>query len=233
MKKTLVLLLALFFAAGTAYSQQRVVQKSFDADENKRIELDLKFGENITVRAWDKKEVSFTAVIEINNGKLNDALLLDFDERISSLYVSSDYNKKLIRKGRREDCDDHYSTYTWNNGDNHAVCSHITYEIHVPGNADLVIESISSDIELVGVKGSIRAKSISGFIDLSWPSQAGAQLSMKTVSGEVYSGLENLKLINKKEGTPLVGYALKGSIGGGGPRVSLESVSGNIYLREN
>lgn len=219
--------------AGRSFSQQRVVEKSFAVDKNERIVLDLKFGEAITIKGWDKKEVAFRAVVEINNGQLNDALLLDFDEGANRLAVSADYDKQIIKQGRREDCPDHrYSTYNWNDdGGHYAVCSNIVYEIYVPRDADLEVESISSDIELFGLQGPVRAKSISGFVDLSWPDSRGAELSMKTVSGEVFSGLDNLALANKKRGAPLVGYELRGAIGSGGPRVSLESISGNIYIR--
>jgi hypothetical protein len=55
---------------------------------------------------------------------------------------------------------------------------------------------------------------------------------MKTISGEVYSGLDKLAMINQKGSVPLVGYELHGSIGSGGPRVDLESISGDIYLRK-
>lgn len=215
-------------------SQQRVVERTFAVSSQERIDLDLKFGKTITVKAWDKNEVSFGAVIEINNGKLNEALILDFEESKNGLTVSADYDKQLIKQGRRKDCPDrHYSTYSWNDdGDHYAVCSNIAYEIFVPRKTDLNIKSISSDIELIGMQGPVRAKSISGFVDLSWPERQGAELSMKTISGEVYSGLDNLTLTNRKEDVPLVGYELRGSIGTGGPRVSLESISGNIYVRK-
>lgn len=227
-------LMSLLFT-GQSLSQQRVVERSFEVGTGERINLDLKFGEAITVKAWDKNEVSFRAVIEINDGKLNDALILDFDQKKRGLTVSADYDKRLIKQVRREDCPDRrYSTYSWNDdGDHYAVCSNIVYEIFVPLNTDLEVESISSDIELIGLQGPIRAKSISGFVDLSWPSRQGAELLMKTISGEVFSGLDNLTLNNRKRGAPLVGYELRGIIAGGGPRVSLESISGNIYVRKD
>ncbi|MGK7371730.1 MAG: hypothetical protein ACNS64_16075, partial [Candidatus Halalkalibacterium sp. M3_1C_030] len=96
----------------------------------------------------------------------------------------------------------------------------------------LNVESISSNIELIGLKGPVNAKSISGFVDLSWAETNSADLSVKTISGEVYSGLDQLSLSNRKGDAPLVGYEIRGSIGSGGPRVSLESISGNIYLRK-
>lgn len=234
MKKIIITTILICFFTNLSKAQPHVVERKFDISEDARIQLDLKFGNAITISAWDKNEVSIRAVIEINNGKLNDALILEFDEGSKSLSVSADYDKQLIKQGRREDCPENgYSNYSWNNRDHYVICSSIVYEITIPRNADLSVESINSDIELISLQGPIKAKSISGFVDLSWPEHQGAELRMKTISGEVFSGLDNLRLNNQKRGAPLVGYELRGTVGkGGGPSVSLESISGNIYVRK-
>lgn len=234
MRNSVLAFLVVLIGCTASLAQQRVVERTFTLDPDGKVELELKFGEVISVKAWDKKEVSFRAVIEINGGRLNDALVLDYDERDGRLTITADYDKYRIQEGRRGDCPDgHYSTMSWNRKDGeYAVCSDIIYEVYIPRDAGLKVESISSDIELTGLQGPIHAKTISGFVDLSWPEQRGAELSMKTVSGEVYSGLDNLNLLNKKGAAPLVGYELRGSIGRGGPIVKLESISGNIYLRK-
>lgn len=223
----------LLILASQSRAQTRIAERSFNISDKQTVELDLKFGQSINVKGWDNNEVSFRAVININNGRLNDALVLDFMEEENRLAVRSDFDNEILNQGRRTDCPGYeYPTFTWSDDDNRAVCSDITYEIYVPRDVDLKIESISSDIELTGLQGPIRAKSISGFVDLSWPVTRGAEISMKTVSGEVYSGIDQLNLHNKKGGAPLVGYELRASLGNGGPWVTLESVSGNIYIRK-
>ena len=171
-------------------------------------------------------------MIEINGGKLNNALELTYDQD-EGLLIASDYNEENLKEGRREDCPDQYSRYSWNNDDDHhVVCSNIRYELKVPRNINLDVESISGNIELVGLTGPVRAKTISGYVDLSWPAGNSADINIKTISGEAFTNLDNLKFRNKKPNIPIVGYKLRGSIGTGGPEVSLESVSGNVYLRE-
>lgn len=232
--KLLLLLAGLLMIADLAIAQPRVVERSFEVEVDDKITLNLKFGDTILVKGWDENRVSFSASVEINGGALNDALLLDFYEK-DGLTVSADFDEQLIRQGRRQDCpDSRYAGMSWNRGqgDGHVICSTIHYEISMPRNAELEIESISSDIEILNLEGTIHAKTISGFVDLSWPEGSGAELSMKTISGEVYSGLDNLILRNRKGGAPLVGYELRGSIGRGGPSIKLESISGNIYLRK-
>ena len=233
MIKVIVISILLCLNAALSVAQQRVVERSFSVNGQESVELDLKFGESITVKAWDRNEVSFRAVIEINSGKLNDALVLDFSQNDKGLSVAAEFDRVRIREGRRADCPNKsYSTYSLNDDEESSVvCSNIIYELRVPADIHLNVESISSNIELIGLKGSVKAKSISGFVDLSWPENTGADLYFKTISGEVYSGIESLNLDNRKK-APLVGYELRGSIGSGGPPVSLESISGNIYLRK-
>lgn len=232
MKQLTLLILFVLGPFLLSSAQTRIVEKTFSVEGDQKVRLNLRFGETISVNAWDKNKVSFKATLEINNGKLNEALELDIDTS-DGLYIASDYNKEKLKAGRKEDCPDHYSRFSWNNDDEHyAVCSKITYELWVPENIELDVESISGDIELDGLTGPVRAKSISGFIDLSWPAINSADVTMKTISGEAYTDLDNLNFNNKKPHIPIVGYALEGTIGSGGTKLSLESVSGNLYLRK-
>ena len=229
-KLTLIAVFLLGFILQSS-AQNRVVERSFAIDENDKVHLNLRFGEIITVKSWEKNEVSFKADIKINQGRLNEALLLGFVHENGRLDIDADYDEEMLEEGKCDDCpDSNYTSYNWNNGNGYVVCSRITYVISVPKNVDINIESISGDIELIDLAGPIRAKSISGFVDLSWPSGRPAEIDIKTVSGEAYTNLDELQFDNRKS-MPMVGYDLNGRIGDGGPRVSLESVSGNIYLR--
>lgn len=237
MKKTTALLVTVLLVclgiAEAALAQQRIVEKTLPADSNDRVQLDLKFGERIIVKGWDRNEVSFRGVVEINSGKLNDAFTANFDESGQGIRIQTDFDKKKLEEGQAEDCpcNDNHS-YSWNNGKGRVICSNILFEIFVPRNADLVLETIAADVELYDLNGPIDAKSISGYVDLSWPGRSGAELSLKTISGEAYSNLENLSFRNRKEHFPHVGYELRGAIGSGGPMVRLESISGDLYLRK-
>jgi hypothetical protein len=232
--KPLIIFISLFAMSAIAGAQPRLVDRSIEVRNGDTITLDLKFGESIVIKAWDEERVSFRASIEINGGALNEALLLDYNQG-NGLRITADYDEQLLRSGTSQDCkDSRQTTMNWNQEYRYGytVCSNIHYEIMIPRFADLEVESISSDIEIYNLKGPVRAKTISGFVDLSWPGGRGADFSMKTISGEVYSGLEQLELINRKGRVPLVGYELRGSVGHGGPYINLESISGNIYLRQ-
>lgn len=239
MKKAAALLitaiLMIFFTTiNSAEAQHRIIEKTLQADSNRKVRLNLKFGESIIVKGWDKKEVFFRAVVEINGGRLNDAFVADFYENGQGVRIVTDFDKDRLEDGRVQDCPDRrYHSYSWNhNGDNKMICSNITFEIYVPENSDLELETIAADVELYDLNGPIDAKSISGYVDLSWPVRKGADISMKTISGEAYSDLDNLTFRNRKEHFPHVGYELRGAIGSGGPLVRMESVSGDLYLRK-
>lgn len=238
MKKfTAVLLIAVVFVGliGVikADAQQRIVEKTFSAGFNDRIQLNLQFGEHITIKGWDKDEVTFRAVVEINSGKLNDAFVANYVEDNQGVRIETDFDRDKLEGGRASDCpEDRYNSYSWNEGDYKMVCSNITFEVYVPRNSDLELETISADIELFDLDGPIDAQSISGYVDLSWLEMNGANISMETVTGEAYSNMDNLNFNNWQDELPLVGYELRGAIGSGGPRVRLESVSGDVYLRK-
>lgn len=233
MKSFLIFVVGLMLA-GQTIAQTRTVERSFPVKSDPGVNLELKFGDTIVIHSWDREEISFRADIEINGGKLNEALLLQFSPERNKVEIDADFNEKLLTKGRREDCPkQRYSFYNTYKEDDQVICTEIAYEIYLPRNTHLVIETINADIELHDLQGPIDAKSISGFVDLSWPAWRGANISIKTISGEAYTNLANLKFLNRKDHPSIVGYELKGVLGKGGPSIRLKSVSGNIYLRKS
>ncbi|MDX1618013.1 MAG: hypothetical protein R3224_04460 [Balneolaceae bacterium] len=215
-----------------AQAQQRVVEKTLAAEPGKRVELNLKYGETIVVRGWDRNEVSFRALVEINEGRLNDAFIAEFADDSQSLWIDTDFDRAKLREGRSDECPcPRSATFTWS--DKGMICSTIRYEIFMPRGAKLALETVSADVELTGLTGPVHAKSISGFVDLSWPERRGAGVTIKTVTGEAYTDLENIRFTNRRAPMPHVGYELRGAIGTGGPAVRLESVSGDLFLRKS
>ena len=169
MYKLLLLAIALLASTGQLLLAQKAVEKTFPVNKDGKVHLNLKFGNTILVKSWDKNEVYFKANIEINSGKLNDALLLTFNENAQEIRALAEYDKELIKTGKREDCPDNtYSSWNhYSNGTNSYICSTITYEITVPRTATLTIESINADIELKDIAGPVFAKTINGYVDMN------------------------------------------------------------------
>jgi hypothetical protein len=94
------------------------------------------------------------------------------------------------------------------------------------------VRSVSGDVKLNGLSGSaVEATTVSGDVDLTWPPAKAAELSLKSITGEVYAD-PAVSFTNLKQRS-YVGYQLHGSYGaGGGPLVKLESVSGDVFFRK-
>ncbi|WP_080240424.1 DUF4097 family beta strand repeat-containing protein [Spirosoma rigui] len=229
MKNTLLLFLLLL--AKPAFPQ-KIITKTLPLSDGQAVHLNLKFGDDIRVRYWDKADVSVRISATINSGKLNEALRVETASTPAAVSVNTDFDKELIRQGKAEDCPDRKSTWqTERDGSSFAVCSTINYEIYLPRKASLRVETISANIDIQGASSPVWAKSISGYVDMSWPGTKGATVAMKTVTGEVYSDLP-IDFNGKREKNPLVGYLLQGTVLSGGPNLRLESISNHIYLRK-
>ncbi|MDN5201773.1 hypothetical protein QQ008_10380 [Fulvivirgaceae bacterium BMA10] len=223
MKKTLILLIITAFGSVSLLGQEKKVERTFQARKGKKLDFNLKFARDIIIEGWSKNEVFFQAEVIINHGRNNDLHLLEFNNDPDRLNIESDF-KKTDRDNFYFDCKGQH--------DEESYCTRINYKIKIPENANLSIESISGNIDVKQFSGALYAKTISGFVDLGWDQQRGADLSMKTVTGELYSDLE-VNFTNRKKEAPMVGYNLRGLVAGGGNNIHLETISNDIFLRKN
>ncbi|MHC2992870.1 hypothetical protein OB13_15250 [Pontibacter sp. HJ8] len=232
MKKIWTMALLWLVLAAGVQAQPKTVEKTLAIPANNKVDLQLKFGDNIKITAWDKKEVAVKITYEINSGKLNDALQLTFASDNTSARVLVDLDQELTKNGQAADCPDNDGSYSVNkDGKRNFVCADINYEIFMPATADLTVETINGDIEIRGLAGPVSAKSISGFVDMNWAPNKGAAVALKTITGEVYSDLD-IDLAGKRQKAPMVGYELTGNVKGGGSAIKLESISNDIFLRK-
>lgn len=98
----------------------------------------------------------------------------------------------------------------------------------------LVLSTISGDIDIalgnLTTDKPLSINSISGEIDITLSSKTTASLELRTVGGAFYSDFDftqakdNLKRIGGNE--------LSYELNGGGPKISIATVSGNVYLRK-
>ena len=210
---------------------QKVIDKKFPF-EGQLVNLNLKFADSIQVRYWDKQEVSVKISVTINGGKLNDALVVTSASTKEEITLKTDFDQEKLYEGKSEDCPgSKNNTYSVHNGKRFYVCSKINYQVFLPRQAKLQMESINGNVDIEGASTAVSVKSISGFIDMTWPKSKGANLNMKTVTGEVYTDFD-IDFKTKKQKNPIVGYPLAGSVNGGGAEIKLESVSNNVYLRK-
>ena len=232
MKKLItIILLGVLYQAAYA---QKIIEKKLPFSASQLVNLNLKFADDIKVEYWDKPEVYVRIEVEINSGKLNEALVVDSKSTSNEISLKTDFDNDLLKTGKAEDCPNrengHHSS--WNSdGKQYWVCSKINYQVFLPKQAALALETINGNIWINSVNSnSIKAKTISGFVDVNWPKGKGGNLGMKTITGEVYSDLD-IALKGEKQKNPIVGYLLEGTVNGGGPRLQVESISNNVYVR--
>ena len=97
----------------------------------------------------------------------------------------------------------------------------------------LVLSTISGEINITFASVPVKPVSInaiSGEIDITIPSRTPASLELTTIGGSFYSDFDftepkdNLKKVGGSE--------LTYSLNGGGPKFSIATVSGNVYIRK-
>ena len=220
---------------------QKIIEKSASLTAGQRVYLNLRQASNIRIRAGASGKMTLKATVSINQNKLNDAFLLSTEQTGEELKLSSNLDYDLLRDAPPGDCPnggayygDTYISYGKNgNHDKDAsrVCAVIEYEITVPADVALRVSTLSGNIDIEGLTGAIEAKSLSGFVDVTWPATQGAEVSLKTISGEVYTD-QDIAFTTPRVKNPIVGYQLRGTLRGSGPLVRLESISNDVYFRK-
>ena len=226
-----VLLLLAIAVAGPA-AAQKIIEKTAPVSAGQRVFLDLRQATSIRVRPGAPGQMALKATVSINQNRLNDALQLTVAPAAEQLRVTADFDKEMLKQAQAGDCigyDDHGQGRNMWYG--RQVCDDIAYEITLPADVALRVFTYSGNVDIVGFSNAIEAKSLSGFIDVSWPETKGAELSLKTLNGEVYTD-QDIAFSTALRRNPDFGYWLQGTLKGSGPVVKLESISNDVYFRK-
>lgn len=192
---------------------------TYDRPASGQVVLDLKFAGIITVEQTDRSDVLIRKTITYRTEKDRDLLVETVEEGERLRYTMS--YRQRGKNYNTQEC--------WDCDRAGCQCFKIDYTILLPSGISLDVESISGDIDIPAYDGALRAKTISGFVDLGLPARASANVFIKTVTGEIYTDFDDLTLTD--DSNP---YSKKvdTTLGNGGKAIRLESVSGNIYVRK-
>jgi formylmethanofuran dehydrogenase subunit D len=217
MKKLLLSLLLgrLFMPQAGA---QKIIEKHIDFAQKDMVALNIQIADSIRILTWNKNEVYVKASIDINDNKDNDLYQTAFGDSGSNTVA---VQAKMIDNGK--------GNRGWNEKCNcYCMQSQVYWDIYIPENANLSVESINANITITGKTAAVRAKSISGFIDLAVDPQRKADLRLNTITGTVYTDLAVAVGRNSRS----VGTKISDLVNGGGKPISLETISGDIFLRK-
>lgn len=218
-------------------------EATFPVPASKKIEANLKFARKIDIKTWNRQEIGLKKTILYSEEELLKIDQQSTQEKSGVLVIETDYKMD-------KDKTDNYRCWSCDNENYNGkpcVCFQISYELMLPAGMSLELETISGDItmgtynggemnletisggiEIKNYKGAVRAKSISGFVDFTPPGNQGFDAAFKSVTGEIYTDFD-LKL---DDGSTAWSKRLNRSLNGGGEKVTLETVSGDIFLRK-
>lgn len=214
MRSTIAMILFCLLSCFT-YAQ-KIVEKHLGFSAGKSVKMNIQIADSIRIVTWNKNEVYAKASIDINKNKDNDIYLTEFEESGNSVEINARFDEEKRDRGYDDSCK--------------CCCNYhskIYWDVYIPENATFAIETINGNIIIEGKTDEVKAHTISGFIDLIFPSSRKADLKMSTISGTIYTNLA----IGKPRGSR-GGNEVMSEINGGGKRVDLETISGDIFLRK-
>jgi DUF4097 and DUF4098 domain-containing protein YvlB len=240
-----VLLVANSGAAGQGFEE--IFDQSFALAPGGAVGLENINGD-VSVEVWERSEVRVYAVKKASSQELLDGLKIDVEAngnavQIETRYPSSrrghddgqtftkvEYTLSIPRQADVDDIELVNGNLTVVGVEGSVQAESVNGTIVVRdgfGNASL--STVNGGIELyaerLGSGDSVDLESVNGTVNLFLGASAGADVRAETVNGEIRNdfGLH----VNKHK---YVGADLRGTIGGGGARVDLETVNGGITV---
>jgi hypothetical protein len=226
------LLIVLVLAASTTVRAQKVIEKHIELPANGFVSMNFQISDSIRIITWKKNEVYVKSTIDVNDNKNNDDYKEMFNESGNTVNVTANLDDHCNTFHSRRRSSDSSNRPSDSNNDCNCGCEENIYHvIYIPENTDFSVETINGNIIISGNTAGIRAKSISGYIDLSMSPERPAELKMRTITGTMYSNFEFLG--NNRHPRQIGGGTVNTQLNGsGGKGIDLETISGDIYFRK-
>jgi len=222
------------------------VERSFDVDSTASLRLENVNG-SVNISAWDKDVIKVLAIVKTDDQEGRDRISVEMTQSSRGISVETHYKKSSWGNNNNSGSVNYTIMVP-----EHAELSSIDLvngALKVEGvkgeiRADLVNGSIKafgleSDSEFNSVNGSIKVTyqkigenlnrieldTVNGSIKLTLPEKVSASLDVETMHGSIKNdfGLKANKSM-------FSGRSLKGDIGGGDIRITLESVNGSVKI---
>ena len=222
------ILIALLCIGSLATRAQKIIEKHIPFSPKNFVSMNFQISDSIHIITWKKDEVYIRSSINVNDNQNNDDYKMVFDETGSTVNVSAKLETDNLRRSRRDSGD--------KRDENCCCCCNnyrtkIFHEVYVPENVDFSVETINGNIIIAGNTAEIRARSISGFIDLAIAPDRKAEVKMHTISGTMYSNIDLLPA--NRHIKQVGGGSISAQLNGGGSKsIDLQTISGNIFFRK-
>jgi hypothetical protein len=225
------ILIALFCVGLLPAQAQKIIEKHLNFPANGFVSMNFQISDSIRIITWQKSEVYVKSSINVNDNENNDDYNMVFDETGGTINIQGKLESEKMR--HRRDSANKANKGNKNSNDCCCCCNYystIIHEVYLPENADFSVETINGNIVITGKTAEVKARSISGYIDLAITPDRKAEVKMHTISGTMYSNLELQS--SGKSLRHVGGGSLSADLNGGGKRIDLQTISGNIFFRK-
>lgn len=245
----------------STYHAQTEINKSISLDGQQEFSFYIEYG-HADVSTWDKDYISIIGLVDIDQGKYNDLLTIEYQEDTDKISVSVNMdeqklNKKkfsfnndiCIKDGDQSEFEDHPVTKY----NKHIL--DIYFKVQVPNNMELNMVALYGNLKLQnpterttmqntfgGVEAIVsnqlskRLDLDSGFkyVDLTLKEDIKSDIKLTTNTGTVFTDFDIETRSNIIPNKFHVGKeeSVKAELNGGGPKINITSSFGNIYLRK-
>lgn len=207
---------------------QDIIEETLAIKNSRDVEVNFDFADQIIIKKWAKPEAFVKVIVNINDNEDNDKFNLDLSESSGKIKITGEIDD-LENIGQSQTVIRHGEIIR---NDSHCISMEIDCEIFLPESSGITVETISGDVEIIGFSAPLKVNSISGFVDISIDNSTKADVFMETVTGEFYSDLDLERIGTSEWKHHWIGGKLESKLNGGGHKINLETVSGNIYLRK-
>lgn len=243
------ILIILFVFVSLQVFSQSDIQKTVELKKGQKLIISIDDANLINIRGWDEDHMEINVMVLINNGNNDDSYQLEAGEKNGIVHIEGSIQNKdklprmiQIKKGGQ--------VYSFNTDDNkgpeimkfyeeqgregiewtsHGVMCDIKYEIRIPNNTDLKVNSRFAMIDIDDFEGNIQASSKHGGVDIAIESSKKIDFNIKSDWGEIFTNLNLIFDAGYSKDYKEITCSLNG---GGNLFAELESKHGNIYIRE-
>ncbi|TVZ25821.1 hypothetical protein JM83_0752 [Gillisia sp. Hel_I_86] len=236
MKNTIAI--AILMILGLTMNAQKTIEKNIDY-KDQEINIDLDFATNIEIKTWEKPSVYIKADLSTGDTKYLDLYTLDVSEGASEINIKSNAHP-IFEAFQKE----HKKNYT-EQRDNYIYVSpkhEFNYILYVPKGSKVKVSSISGHLSSENIEGDFTADLISGNINIK---HYKGNLNLTTISGEIDLKIKNASLtaetiqgniyadekLKFSSTDRMVGHKIAGETADVSSTLTLNTITGNMYLR--
>jgi hypothetical protein len=243
MKLQILFLIAALACPAIDYGQTRL-NKSIPYQKGQSIRLRFDYPQMIRISTWDGNDIAVEGNVSINGGENDDAFVVENSVNGNTISIRGfikDMNRlpervTLMRDGQKVILRDkeELRKYQQEHGQGFNQMSFgphidIVLEIKIPRSAETYIEAVYGMVEVKNFTGPLTVEATYGGIDAAITERAVGEITAETNYGEIYSNLD-VKFGGSVEDKAF--HTVVSAKPGTGPRYTLESKYGNVYMRK-